>query len=124
MNTSKILVVDDEPICVKILVDQLHDLNYQTDYAYGGEDAWHLLQQHPQDYALVIADRMMIGMDGLMLLRKIKTNKSLSHIPFLMLTGEADVEDRIVALQAGAVDCLFKPVDSILLLHLIKRYVA
>src|SRR5262249_11810307 len=102
LENIKILVVDDEMLPIQALIEQLKGSNYLIDYETRGEKALARLQAHPQDYALVLADRMMFGMDGMGLLKAMKQDPALKDIPFIMQTGEAEAEEVEEALSAGA----------------------
>jgi two-component system cell cycle response regulator len=120
-SKKKILIVDDEVISTRIIANHLISANYQVDTAYDGKKAWELLHQHPEDYALVFADRMMLGVDGMELLKRIKTSPELQHIPVIMITGQAEPEEFVAALDAQALDVLYKPIDGDLLLFITKQ---
>jgi YesN/AraC family two-component response regulator len=71
-----------------------------------------LLNAEPEkQYDLVISDVMMPEMDGFTLLRMIKTNMNISHIPVVMLTSKSDVANRLIGLEKGADAFLAKPFD-------------
>lgn len=119
--TQKIMVIDDEIISDKIVVDYLHDANYLTETVTNGKTAWELLSKQPQDYMMVIVDRMMLGVDGMELLRRIKKTPDLQNIPVIMQTGEAEPEEHVAAIAAGVFDFIYKPVDRDLLLFLVNK---
>jgi two-component system chemotaxis response regulator CheY len=118
---KKILVIDDDPICLTILSDCLVELGYAVEQAHSGEQAWAALEEKPQDFQLVIVDRMMLGLDGMALLMRIKNTAQLKHIPVIMQTGESEKDEHCAAIKAGAADYLYKPLDRTLLFHLLKR---
>jgi CheY-like chemotaxis protein len=117
---GKILIVDDELLSSKIIANYLQDINYSVEEARSGAKALELLNAHPQDYQIVIVDRMMFGIDGMEVLRRIKQSPELKHIPVIMQTGEAEAEDSINAMAAGAFAFVFKPIEHDALLLLIK----
>ncbi len=121
MEKSCILVIDDDPISLKVLVDLLRSLDYTTDAATSGEAAWKLLLQHPHRYTAIIVDRVMEGIDALELIRLLHQNSNLKNIPIIVQTGEADPEDFIAAVKAGASDFIYKPIEKDLLMHVVKK---
>ncbi len=120
MNTHRILIVDDEAVSRKSLKTQLEHLGYLVDTADDGYQAWELLKINPNKFDLVIVDRMMIGIDGMELLRRIKSDEQLKHIPVIMETGQAESEELIAAVKAGAYECIYKPVEENLLMYIVK----
>jgi DNA-binding NtrC family response regulator len=61
----------------------------------------------------------MIGVDGMMLLDRIKTAPHLEKIPVIMQTGEAEFEEHVNAVRAGVFDFIYKPVSEELLLFVV-----
>ena len=116
-----ILIVDDDVISIRIIEDHLQGNLYQTSSAKSGEDAWEMLSKSPIGYDVVIVDRLMEGMDGLELTRKIKADSQLANLPVIIQTGQADTEEFIAALNAGAFDFIYKPVEQELLLYVIEN---
>lgn len=74
-----------------------------------GKEALHELLSTSKTYDLVVSDIMMPEMDGFMLLRTIKSNCQLSHLPVILLTGETAVANRLEGLHKGADAFLAKP---------------
>lgn len=103
----RILAVDDEPLNLMILAEILSGAGHQVDQASDGEDAWEMLQQ--TTYDLVVLDRLMPRMDGLSLLKKLKTDPRLSTIPVIMQTAAASQSQILEGLEAGAYHYLIKP---------------
>jgi len=116
-----ILIVDDDVISIRIIEDHLQGNLYQTASAESGESAWGMLSKSPADYDVVIVDRLMEGMDGLELTRKIKADPQLTNLPVIVQTGQADPDEFIAALNAGAFDFIYKPVEQELLLYVIEN---
>jgi signal transduction histidine kinase/DNA-binding response OmpR family regulator/ligand-binding sensor domain-containing protein len=104
--SSTVLIVEDNEQIVILLKNILAD-KYHTLSAKNGNEALVMLEEKRID--LVISDILMPGMDGLTLCRKIKDNIQTSHIPVILLTAKAEIEDRIEGLQVGADSYIPKP---------------
>ena len=102
-----ILIVDDNEEIVRFLSDTLSD-SYNTLAAYSGLEALDYLESHP-DTALIIADWMMPGMDGIELCRQVRANMHTSHIPFILLTARTDDPSKIMGMDCGADVYIEKP---------------
>jgi CheY-like chemotaxis protein len=111
MRHSKpvILVVDDEPINLEVLEEHLQGMAYEVIMANSGEQAWNMLQAEPGRYSVVILDRMMPGMDGIEVLRKIKSDKHLKLLPVIIQTAATAPEQVAEGLREGAFYYLPKP---------------
>lgn len=104
----KILVVDDFSTMRRIIKNLLRDLGMQNvSEADDGTTALPMLQNG--DFDFVITDWNMPGMQGIDLLRAIRADESLSHIPVLMVTAEAKRDQIIEAAQAGVNGYIVKP---------------
>jgi two-component system NtrC family response regulator len=115
MNT--ILVVDDEPNYLIVLSELLKEEGYEVITAQKGEDGLKIVQE--TDLDLVITDMRMPGMDGLELLKSVKSyNKDL---PVIMITAFGEVEKAVVAMKAGAYNYLAKPFNNDELLLNIRK---
>ena len=104
----RVLVVDDDAELAHYIADQLSNY-YQFGTAPDGREGLKELLTHKYD--LVVSDVMMPRMDGFTMLRMIKTNMSIAHIPVIMLTSKADVANRLEGLEHGADAFLAKPFD-------------
>jgi two-component system chemotaxis response regulator CheY len=104
----KILVVDDFSTMRRIIKNLLKDLGFANiQEADDGNTALPMLQQDVFDF--VVTDWNMPGMQGIDLLRAIRADASLKHIPVLMVTAEAKKEQIIAAAQAGVNGYVIKP---------------
>jgi len=121
---KKVLIVDDEPVSLKMLSGYLRDINYEFEQAENGKKALQILEKNPTSFGVVILDRLMPHMSGIELLNIMKQNKKLVKIPVVMLTGLDNNEDIIEAIQAGAFDYLTKPVEKDLFLKLVTQAMA
>jgi len=116
-----ILVVDDEPMNVKLLEALLLPLNNEVIKAYDGEGALSMINK--MDIDLVLLDVMMPGMDGIEVCRRIKQAESTRMIPVIIVTALDDMESRISAIEAGADDFITKPPNKIELLARTKSLI-
>ena len=119
-----ILVVDDEPDVADLFRQhfrrEARQGTYVLHFADSGEDALQLLAHGIQPQLIVIlSDINMPGMDGLTLLREIKTRRP--DLPVMMVTAYGDDERRRQAEAAGALQFLSKPVDFDLLKEELRR---
>ncbi|MBA4054860.1 MAG: hypothetical protein C0490_09125, partial [Marivirga sp.] len=101
-----LLIVDDQASIISLLDNILSD-KYAIHKARNGKKALEILEEERID--LVISDVIMPDMDGLTLCRKIKENIQSSHIPVILLTAKAEIENRIEGLQVGADSYIPKP---------------
>ena len=104
----RILLVEDDKWMVNALVYQLKKENYAVDAALDGETGCALALDN--DYDLVLLDRMLPKMDGVSILKKIRS--AGKKYPVLFITARDAIEDRISGLDAGADDYLVKPFDK------------
>ncbi|MDB5816240.1 MAG: response regulator [Rhodocyclales bacterium] len=118
--SASLLIVDDEPINLEIIAEYLEDEPFELTLANSGEAAWTLLQANPEEYNAVILDRMMPGMSGIELLRKIKADPRMEHLPVIMQTAAAAPEQVAEGLATGAYYYLIKPYERTTLLSIIN----
>uniref|UniRef100_E6XGQ7 Chemotaxis response regulator receiver, CheY n=1 Tax=Shewanella putrefaciens (strain 200) TaxID=399804 RepID=E6XGQ7_SHEP2 len=104
----KILIVDDFSTMRRIIKNLLRDLGFNNSQeADDGSTALPMLQKG--DFDFVVTDWNMPGMQGIDLLRAIRADDSLKHLPVLMVTAEAKREQIIAAAQAGVNGYVVKP---------------
>ncbi|MCG8638071.1 MAG: response regulator [Desulfobacterales bacterium] len=106
MSVNKILIVDDEDIIVRLLSMSLRSDGYDVVTACNGKEALEVLEQEAPD--IVVTDIKMPVMDGLELLKNIKSNDADKEV--IIVTGHGDIDSTITALQYGASDFINKPV--------------
>ncbi|MFQ5443513.1 MAG: response regulator [Nitrospinales bacterium] len=122
-SDKKILVVEDIDIMKNLIERYLQALGYdQIVLAKNGEDALIILKREKID--LIISDWMMPNMDGLTLLKEIRSDEALKDIPFFMATIMDQKEKIAQAEKAGATDYLVKPIDRTALGLKIKKVFA
>jgi two-component system chemotaxis response regulator CheY len=107
-NELKFLVVDDFSTMRRIVRNLLKESGFaEADEAEDGVAALHKLRNNTFDF--VVSDINMPNMNGFELLKEIKADEKLKHIPVLMVTAEARKEDIVLAAQSGAAGYIVKP---------------
>jgi two-component system response regulator ResD len=101
---QRILVIDDDPTVAEIITGYLQRAGFTTVVASDGETGLELAQQLAP--ALVVLDRVLPGIDGIEVCRRLRTT---SQVPLIMLTSLGDEEDRLRGLGVGADDYQIKP---------------
>lgn len=105
-RNSKILLVDDDIEICRYLKSELSGW-YRFVICNNGKEA--LKQLLSGDFDLVVSDVVMPEMDGITLLRNIKGNANISHVPVIMLTSKSEISDRLEGIKLGADAYLAKP---------------
>ena len=109
----KVLVVDDEPINIKIISNILKD-EYEVLAAVDGAQAIKVTMQQQPD--IILLDMMMPGMNGIEVCEQIKKNRATRDIPVLFVTVLDDMNNEEIGFKAGAADYITKPVHP----HVLK----
>ena len=104
----KLLLAEDEQSLSRALVRILEKNHYTIDAVSNGEDALAYLET--EEYDTAILDIMMPRMDGITVLKKIRSQGNLT--PVIMLTAKAEIDDKVEGLDSGANDYLTKPFDT------------
>ncbi len=120
---ARILVVDDDPNIQRLLTFTLKQEGYDVLIANDGAEGVRQWQaEHPD---LILLDVMLPKLDGYQVAAKVRQEEgSSSHVPIIMLTAEADVEQKVRGLRAGADDYQVKPFHPAELLARIKSLLA
>lgn len=114
MSHLKVLVVDDFATMRRIIINLLKELGItNVDEAENGQSALHKIKGKQYDF--ILTDWNMPVMNGLELLKSIKTDDSYKHLPVMMITAEAKRENIIEAASNGANGYIVKPFTAVTL---------
>jgi DNA-binding NtrC family response regulator len=116
VDQLRVLLVDDERDFLETMIKRLRKRNLEVAGVNSGEEALRMLRETPMD--VVVLDVRMPGMDGIQVLREIKTINPLVQV--IMLTGHANVEVAVEGMELGAFDYLMKPANLDELLYKIQ----
>jgi len=105
LDAMRVLVIEDDKKIASFVVNGLKQSGFAVDHAVDGEAGWLNAQTHAYDAAVV--DLMLPKMDGLAVIQQLRAGGS--HLPVLILSAKASVDDRVRGLQAGGDDYLTKP---------------
>ncbi len=108
MARQNLLLVDDDAKALRVMEVSLRNAGHSVTTATNGNDALAKLEQSRP--ALVLCDTQMPGMDGYELCRRLKGDERYKDIPFIFLTDQTAIEDKIRGLELGADDYLTKPI--------------
>lgn len=114
----KVLIADDEPINLQVLINQLTLEGFDVIPAKNGMEVLNLVGKHTFD--VLILDIMMPKISGFDVCERLRKTYSLLELPILMLTAKDQVQDKIMAFEVGANDYLTKPCDKEELLSRVK----
>lgn len=117
----KVMVVDDDSMARKILQVTLNGKGFEVIEATNGAEGLRIAYNENPDF--IITDYMMPELDGLGLVRALKSNPKLSSIPVIMLTSKDEAESEIELMDAGVDDYLTKPANAQRLLARMGRLI-
>jgi PAS domain S-box-containing protein len=121
-KSPEILIAEDSPTQATQIKHLLETHHYKVSVTRNGKQAMDWLTKHKP--SLVISDILMPEMNGYELCKKIKSNKSTSHIPVILLTRLSDSEEIIEGLSCGADSFITKPFNEDHLLSNIARFIS
>jgi sensor histidine kinase YesM len=116
-----ILIVDDDPVNLKVLTSILQAEQYRVTPALSGKEA--IVKLGKASWDLAIIDVMMPHMSGYELTSEIRKQFSVSELPILLLTARSQPEDIYAGFSSGANDYVSKPIDTLELKYRIKALV-
>ena len=103
----RVLVVDDQPDTLTMIVRALEEDRYTVTTATSGQDALRLIAEHVPD--LVVLDYKMTGMDGMAVMHALRARPETRALPVLMLTAMTDESSTRLGFEAGVTDYVTKP---------------
>ena len=106
---GRILVVDDDLLAVRLMKLSLESEGFQVSTASSAFEALRVIQTEQPD--LIVLDVMMPDMDGVQMLRHLRSQPTTSDVPVIFLTAKTQLDDKIAGLRAGADDYITKPAD-------------
>ena len=118
--TLKVLVVDDMSTMRRIIRNVLKQIGY-TDLHEAEDGAVGLKKLREGGFGLVVSDWNMPVMSGIELLRAIRADSDIKHLPVLMVTAEAQKDNIIEAVQAGVSNYVVKPFTADALLEKLEK---
>jgi CheY-like chemotaxis protein len=118
-SRASILIVDDEPAFCGVLSELLRSYGYAVRYAHSVTQAWALIEQDLPD--LVLTDVMMPDVDGLSLVRRLRSDPTFSGVAAIVVSAKAQPEDIEASINAGADGCLVKPFSARELRDMVSR---
>lgn len=108
-GTATVLVVDDVPANLGLLLDALSGAGFRVLVAESAEGAIEQLAHETPD--IILLDYRLPGIDGMEACRRIRARRDSADVPILFLTAVQEVDEKIRALEAGAVDYITKPIQ-------------
>jgi len=120
-NKKTVLIVDDEPLSIKVLCHQLEH-EFSVILAHGGREALEAFAYLTPD--IILLDLLMPEMDGYEVYRAIRMTPALDGVPVLFITSSSEVECEAMGLEMGANDFLHKPFNAELVRLRIRNHLA
>jgi DNA-binding NtrC family response regulator len=121
-DAGTVLVVDDEPMQIDLLEQELGAAGYRTAGASSGEEALEVAARTQPD--LILLDVMMAGMGGYEACRRLKASEATRGIPVIVLTALTETFEKVRAFREGAVDYVTKPFQTEELLARVGTHIA
>ncbi len=120
ITKKEILIVDDDPLVIKLLQAPLQKAGYQVKVADQGLKALDMVKKNPPD--LILLDILMPMLDGFKVTRLLKFDKRFKDIPIIVLTSRATEGERKMGEQVGANEFLYKPFRLNQILKVVRKY--
>lgn len=118
----RILIVDDDPVILRLLQINFRLEGYNVDAASRGDEALRRAREAMPD--VVVLDIMMPGVDGFDVLRQLKEDPTSRDVPVILLSARAQDEDRRRGYALGVEEYVTKPFDPAHLVEMVRRVLA
>lgn len=119
--TAHLLIVDDDEFFRSATQGVLEQSGYTIETAEDGLCAWEKINQTPSKFNLILLDKQMPRLDGIALLKRIKSDERLKELPVIMLAADSSQENIIEGLAEGAFYYLTKPSTEVVLKLVIQN---
>lgn len=106
---SKAMVVDDSRTIRIILTKMLSELGFEVCQAGDGNEALEVVDRENAEFSAIMADWNMPEMNGLELVKRLRSDQRLASVPIMMITTETETHQVLAALEAGANEYVMKP---------------
>ncbi|KJV07703.1 response regulator [Methylocucumis oryzae] len=120
---SRILIVDDVVDNIRVAMNILKEHNFDFSFATNGADALRLVNEHPENFDLILLDVMMPQLDGFEVCKQLKTNPRTMDVPIIFLTAKVDIDSVTKGFALGGLDYITKPFHAAELLARVKTHV-
>lgn len=120
MSKIRVLVADDDPASLALLVRVLNRAGMETVAAEDGVEALALVRKAPESFDVLLLDLVMPRMNGLQMLKRLKSHAQLRHIPVILQTASGAPDDIRKGMEAGAYYYLTKPFTQRLVLGIVR----
>ena len=119
-QSYNILIVDDTPVNLEVIIDFLESYGFGIRMARSGESALKRVEYDRPD--IILLDVLMPGMDGFETCRRLKAEPATEDIPIIFMTSLTGTEDKVKGFEVGAVDYVTKPLHQEEVLARIKTH--
>jgi two-component system cell cycle response regulator DivK len=120
MSAHKIFIVEDNALNLKLFKDILESYDFKVSYTQDGFEAFEMMQSMMPD--LIIMDIQLHGISGLDLIKQIRSDEYMMHIPIIAVTAFAMPEDKKKILSSGCNSYIAKPISIDNFVREVKRY--
>ena len=120
-NSKKVLIVDDDVTTLDIMCKDLKSFNVDYVAFEGAEEAFHYLEDHYRDINVVLVDKIMVPLDGIDFLIRVKTHPLLLNIPVIIHSGDVDPNKITLAYDMGVDYYLKKPFTKSTMINAIEE---